>query len=348
MKKIGIITVYHTENTGSVLQANALKEFLALSGYDVYFVNTRNKYSAHSKKRLIKKLFKSLKSQVDFKQSLMCYKYYEKYIKTNFKVVNAKDVESIGINQLIIGSDTVWDMNSRYFLESQDLFWGTKWRNIPVISYAASVANSDIEKLINQNYFENAIKKMKAIGVRDGYTRHFAEVFGKENVVMNCDPTMLFELSHYQKKCKLILDKYILLYVFEKPDLHFVKKLKQYAYSNGYKIICLGEYVEECDMWISSTVENFLSYFNSAEIIITNTFHGTVFSIIFNKEFIVLDCNKMKIRAILVKFELENRLTNGELNLLQEKIDYSKVNRILASFRSESQEYLLKALELFS
>ena len=58
MKKIGIITVYHTENTGSVLQATALKDFLTLSGYDVYFVNTRNKYSAHSKFALLKNILK--------------------------------------------------------------------------------------------------------------------------------------------------------------------------------------------------------------------------------------------------------------------------------------------------
>lgn len=344
MEKVGIVTVYYTENAGSVLQAYALKNFLTNSGYDVYFIDTKSKFSAHSKISLLKSILKSIKTHSDFRQCISRYYYFDKFIKNNFSVIEPNDVESLEIKKLIIGSDTVWDMDSRYFIESEDLFWGTRWDKISIISYAASIANSSIKKLLQQKHKKEAIKRFKAVGVRDNYSKQFAESVLKKNIPINCDPTMLFDISYYQKQCKSIPEKYILLYLFDELEASFREKLKQYAAANNLKIICLGKYITGCDTWISSTIDNFLSYFNSAEFVVTNTFHGTVFSIIFNKNFIVLDYNKIKVREVLTKFELENRLTKYDLSLFEQKIDYTKVNHILHSFQKESQNYLLQSL----
>ena len=203
---------------------------------------------------------------------------------------------------------------------------------------------AEINKLLQQKYRSEAIKKIKAVGVRDSYSKQFVESILKKNIPVNCDPTMLFDISYYQKQCKSIPERYILLYLFEELEPSFRKKLKQYTATHNLKIICLGKHITGSDIWISSTIENFLSYFNSAEFVVTNTFHGTVFSIIFTKNFAVLDYNKIKVREVLTKFGLESRLTKYDLRILEQKIDYTKVNHILHSFQKESQNYLLQSL----
>lgn len=124
-----------------------MKNFLTISGYDVYFIDTKNKFSAHSKISLLKNILRSIKTHSDFRQCISRYNYFDKFIKNNFSIIDPNDVESLEIKKLVIGSDTVWDIDSRYFIESEDLFWGTKWDKISIISYAASIANSSIKKL---------------------------------------------------------------------------------------------------------------------------------------------------------------------------------------------------------
>ena len=345
MKKIGIITVYHTENTGSVLQATALKDFLTLSGYDVYKINTRNKYSAHSKFALLKNILKSIKTKSDFRQCISRYNYFERYIRNTFLVVNADQVESCGFEKLVIGSDTVWNIDSRYFKASEDLFWGMRWKKIPIISYAVSIANSSIEKLSQLTYPEKAVKSLEAIGVRDTYTQAFVETVLKKQVALNCDPTMLFGVDYYREKCFPIKERFILLYLFEEIRPELMEELKEFAFKRNLKIVCLGKFIKGCDIWKISTLDNFLSYFDSADYVITNTFHGTAFSIIFNKNFIVLDYNKIKVNEILGKVELNCRLTKNNLGLFECEIDYKKVNSILDQFRESSKRYLLQALK---
>ena len=346
MKNIGIITVYYTENTGSVLQATALKEYLESVHCNVYFINTKNRYSGHSITYLLKNIVKVLRVNAGCKQCISRFMYFEKYIKDTFNVINDSDVKTMKIDSIVIGSDTVWDVTSKYFIESKDAFWGIKYNDIPIISYAASIANSNYKELCELEYPKKTIKRIKCIGVRDEYTRNFVKSICDKNVELNCDPTMLFGLEYYKKKCRVIDDKYILLYLFEEIEQSIKNDLLTFARIRGLKIICLGKFITGCDIWISSNIENFLSYFNSAEFVLTNTFHGTVFSIIFNKKFVVLDFKKVKVHELLMKFGLTSRLTDNNLEIFEEEINYRVVNNLLDSYRESSKKYLLNALEL--
>lgn len=345
MKKIGIITVYYTENVGSVLQAMALKDFLVQIGYEVYFISTKNKYSAHSLKYLLKSVLKALRMHIDYKQCISRYLYFENYIKQTFSVVNYKSISTIGIDKLIIGSDTVWDINSKYFCKSKDLFFGIKMNaNLPIISYAVSMGNSNFDSPKQLSYVSKALNRFKAIGVRDNFTKQNIKNIVNKTISLNCDPTLLFDTKYYQKYCFLIQDRYILLYLFEDISEGFKDKLKQFAALNNLKLICLGKYIDGCDLWIQSTVENFISYFNSAEHVVTNTFHGSVFSILFNKNFIALDYNKMKVKEILANFGLLNRLTKDDVELLKTEINFDIVNHIMIQQREESKGFLIHAI----
>ena len=163
--KIGIVTVYYTENCGSVLQATELSNKLKKMGHEVYFISTRNKYSGHSKQRLIKSCLKNLIKFRDIKPVIKKYKDYDYYIHSQFNSINLKDISQL--DYIIIGSDTVWDITSKYFNKSKKIFWMTATPQIPIITYAASIANSGYDQLNSLPYVRTAIDSYRAVSVRD-------------------------------------------------------------------------------------------------------------------------------------------------------------------------------------
>lgn len=286
--KVGIVTVFYTENCGSVLQATALQKILVEHGCDVYFISTKNRYSAHSLKKVIKNCGKSFLMRKNFLKTFYKYLSFKKYFRSNFTIISPKNTEFLDL--IIIGSDTVWDITSKYFLESQELFWGLKWKTIPMITYAATIANSPYTLLDNKKYPLEACSNYQKISVRDKYTKEYIETRTKKIIPIVCDPTLLCEVQYYREKCRKVpFEKYLLLYLFNEPDKSFALQIQSFSKRMGYKIVAIGRSISFAEIYIEASIENFLSYFNAASYIITNTFHGTVFSIIFNKNFIVLD-----------------------------------------------------------
>lgn len=345
MKKIGIITVYETENTGSVLQATALKNVVEAMGYSVLFISTKNRYSVHSLKCLTKSIVKAVIRRNRVRDCWTKYWYYEHYINHTFQTILPENVPVEGLETIIIGSDTVWDVASKYFEESCGTFWALDWMDIPIVTYAATIANTAYSKLNELRYPEDALKRYKAISVRDQYTEGYIEAKLGRKVPIVCDPTLLLPAEYYRKKCFKVEERYLLLYLFDELKGSVKQEVRRFANKKGLKIISLGKHILGSDQWVSGTIENFLSYFDSAEYIITNTFHGTVFSILFNKSFVSLDYNKNKVTELMCGFELSKRLISCNVSaVLEQRIDYSRINKQIIKMRNESMQFLRKEL----
>lgn len=345
--KVGIVTVFYTENCGSILQATALKDTLELFGCEVFFVDTRNKLSGHSINRLLKKCAKSLLRREVPISEIKEYIYYNKYIKKNFCIVGPEEA----LDRVVIGSDTVWDIASDYFLLSQDVFWGGNLACKKISSYAASIANSSYEVLDSLGYPVKMLKQFDRISVRDKYTKEYVDQYINSKAMLVCDPTLLQTKEYYLRKAINVRDNnYILLYLFDEPDFEASKKIREFAKVNGCKlvsIVCLGKRIRFADKYVESTVDNFLGYFSNAKYVITNTFHGTVFSVIFNKQFVVLDYKKQKIYEFLHDLELHMRITKDDISsILSRDIDYSIINRNIEMQREQSLTYITHALDL--
>lgn len=347
MMKIGIITVYQTENTGSILQATALKDVLVERGCKVKFVSTKNKYSAHSALRLALNFKNSVINRQNPLEALKKYCYYSNYIHSVFESTSPEAVLDEHFDALIIGSDTVWDMNSRYFRSLYRTFWALDWEKIPTISYAATIANTAYEDLDELCYPQIALRRYHDISVRDRYTAQYVESRTGREAQVVCDPTLLHPVEYYKKQCVLIRQKFLLLYLFDDPGADVIHELVAFAHRRGLAVICLGKYISGSDQWVSSTVEEFLSYYNSAEFVVTNTFHGTIFSILFHKQFVVLDYGKRKIAELLREFSLSERLTaSNPAVVLEHAICYEAVDKVLDETREQSLNYLCHALKL--
>ena len=111
----------------------------------------------------------------------------------------------------------------------------------------------------------------------------------------------------------------------------------------GYKVISFGEHRAWCDKTICYDPFAFISYFKNASFVVTDTFHGTIFSILYEKNFAEYGKNKKKITDLLFKFGLESRIKTDNVSLCEiyeDQIDYKNINKLVEMFRSESMSYL--------
>ena len=338
---IGIVTVIYSTNCGSVLQALALQDIYRQLGCTVSFISTINKLSALSHKKEAKDVIKALTSAHNPNATIKKYCDSRRFIEEHFNIVPADEVAQFDL--ISIGSDTVWDVTSPYFLASQDVFWGLPWDGSKIVTYAASIANSPYEALDSLEYPCASLKGYARISVRDDYTFNYITSRTGRVPTKVCDPTLLKDRSFYEGFCRSVVDAddYLLLYLFDTPSDVVVGEIQQYAADHCLKIVSLGRRMPFADIHIESTVVSFLSCFNKAAAVVTNTFHGTVFSLIFNRRFVVLDYHKKKIENLLHDLSLAARIVEkGTDAVLCESVDYDSVERMFGELRSGSIRYL--------
>lgn len=367
--KVSIITRHAIANYGSLLQSIATEKLFGSLGYQTEIINyipveekvenLVDSYIKNSKfwnKNLITRdLYKVLQNKNIYKMNVQFKEYQEKYL-------NLSDVEYNSINELknnkpladiyCTGSDQDWGAigcqkyDEAYFLNFID-------ENDKAISYAASFGKDVICPELKQNLYELTKKYLKIL-VREDSALKLLDECGVKNVKQVLDPTLLTSKDDWNNICKqerLVNEDYILIY-----QLHHNKKLDKYAKKisklTGKKLIRIntskyfkyktGEFV-----YLPSPDE-FLSYIKYADIVLTDSFHGTCFSIIYNKNFIDIlpSVTGTRISSILKLFGLENRITTGDnYDLINENIDYNKINKKLAIEQKKSINALKEALE---
>lgn len=340
---IGIITVFYSENYGSVLQSFALRKYINNQGLEAVYINTRNKYSSHSMKRmLMSSSFRLIHG--DIKNTVLLIKKYKNFCQT-LDMFTSVEINDDNLDLLIVGSDTVWDVDSKYFMESQDIFWPiSSSTRVMAISYGASVANSTPEHLRKLSYPLKCLEQLNAISVRDQYSYEVVTSVTEKPVSIVCDPTLLLKMDDYQDLFVTTpKESYIAVYLFEELDPKCIKIIKDWAQKKHLRIISICKHLQWCDEVVDPSVENFVSYIKDADYVITNTFHGTIFSIIFNKQFTCFGAKKKKISEFLRMIHLTDRIIDDKNIVsgnLDSSIDYQVVENELDAIREDSYRYL--------
>lgn len=346
--KVCIITVYDSINCGSYLQAYVLGKICESLGCDVYYLKRSFKDKIQLKLSHLKKTLK-LMIKKDFKA------YYEKIeldkcfnkIQNNLKIITKK--EMFKIDCIIIGSDTLWNINAKYFKKNYKLFFGGEFENKKCITYAVSSANAKVEKILKLPNIKSYVNKLYKISVRDNATKEVAEKLSDKNIELVCDPTLLFSISEYKNLIGKRKEekKYIYLYLFDDLNKYQIENVKKFSKDMNLIIVDGNLNKSWADTSIQNTPDNFLNYMYYADYVITDTFHGTIFSINFNKQFVTINREKNKVNEFIFICDLKNRLSekNTLSNILQEDINYKKVNQILDNYKEKSINYLKKALK---
>lgn len=370
MKKIGIVTFHCADNFGAVLQSYSLQHTINKMGYYSeiidfrpnritsnysLFVNMGESIEKYGVLRTIKRVILSTMDYKENKKRIQNFNNFRKkyLIISNNIYITSEELKSEQptYDYYITGSDQVW--NPRFFSEiGESYFLDFAVKESIKISYAASIATKIGDEYLD--VFRENLKRFDYISVREKSAKNAIQKLTEKNVHVTIDPTLLTTSEEWSKISthNIPIDKYILVYDLVKNPL-IIKVANKISKELGYKIISYSS-KKGYNNWLSSfssvNPTDFLGLFENAEFVITSSFHGTVYSVIFNKSFYTIPHPTRGSRMIdfLNELDLKERLVqdeNTKINI-NEKIDYEKVNNILSRLRKDSIQFLENALKM--
>ena len=361
--KVGILSMQRIQNYGSFLQAYGLKRILEELGCEVQFVDYHpgsTLIPADGGTGLSRKLSKVtdvLKQGGPLKEKMRFIKYKKNYAANYYPYLGITDEKNYSseVDILIIGSDEVFNcvQNNTNVGFSTELFGqGNKAKKL--ISYAASFGNTTVEKLTQYGVKDKVagwLRDFDAISVRDKNSGEIVKTLTGTEPAYNLDPVLMYD---FIGKCKEIPasvpDKdYMLLYGYSgRFSMEECKEIRRFADSKGLKIFCIGGVQDCCDKFIDVDPFSVIAYFQNAECVVTDTFHGAIMSVITHRQFaaVVRDSgygNSQKMTDLLERIHLKKRILSTMETLpkiIETKIDYSSTDEEIMTERQKTQNYL--------
>lgn len=308
MKKIYTTTVHNANNYGAVLQAYALQQVLSHK-YDTKILNydnkiIRNEYRCFKKRKGIKaqaiQIAKDIIScNAECQHSHNFKKFRKVYFQETQRFINAQDIirNYPKADAYITGSDQVWNPKiTKGFDPIYMLNFGNN--DFKKISYAASAGNNSALG-DNVNKLTQYLHSFDTLLVREEPLRDLLVSNGFNDVKIVVDPTLLLTTTEWQKLIPKTPDKknkYIVAYSWKEPQF-FLDIINDFAKKNNYKIYYFHRrdlkhaFHGKRESFYTYGPNDFLKLIKNADYIFTNSFHGTVFSLIFNKKFFVAPTN---------------------------------------------------------
>lgn len=359
--KIGIVTHYDVHNHGAVLQMYALEKVLQSLRADARGITFHKNYDflesyAENKYNI------SIKSIPYYIGYLMekgikktYFNYKKKQILDNFKNMNKmigeKSSEVRDLSAVFIGSDEVFSIETGLTPE----FWGNNIDCKNIFSYAGCFGPTTLEFIKEKNaeeFIKRGINNFKEISVRDENSKNIIEALSDRKATLVCDPVILYgyikEKENFNKK---FTDKYILIYSYDNNmnKENEINNIKEFAKKYNYKIYSVGFYHKWCDENINCDPIELLEYIKNAEYVLTDTFHGTVMSLIMNTQFVTkVHTNSNKLGFLLKEYKCTDRITKDFSDIekiILNEVNYEKINQIIKERREVSMNYIKNCLE---
>lgn len=357
-KKASILTFHCVPNYGAVLQAYALQEVLKNFFDEVEILDYRpnnltreynviNYYSVFS-------VAATLFSSSSFKKKKQRFFEYEnKYFNLSSRhIINISSLKNYRTDALFLGSDQIWNPDitngfDKAYFGKFDIADSAK-----VISYAASIGKNSITN--TQSYILNhLLNGIDAISVRESQAKDILQNLCDKSIEVVADPTILAGREYFDcmvtKKEK---KPYVLLYSLngyeetEKlaEDVAEFKGLKLIELSGRRKPILKPHHKAIYD----AGPEEFVSYIANAEFVVTDSFHGTVFSLLYHKNFLTVPHKTRGARIVnlLNVADVSSRLTDKfSEDIASPKINWEKVDENLNVERKKSYDFIKEAIK---
>lgn len=361
---IGIITHHTVINQGAVMQMYALKHWLEGKGNNVFILNYVKNFDFEPTEQ--KRYNISIRSIPFFLKEYLVKKgvrltwfnvkkqlLYRKYISKNFIF---KSYALDNMDAVVVGSDEVFSLA----VGCNMMMYGHGVNTDHLISYAPSFGQTDvarIEKFHCRELIASGLKRFDKLSVRDTNSAEIIKTLTGIKPTIVCDPVMLYDFRNEHadiSRFHISGKKYLLVYSMDRwmvnPDE--VNAIKTYAKKKGYITVSAGTFHKWCDRNIVCDPIEWLEIFRNAEEVITDTFHGSVLSIITNRPsfYYIRNLNSNKLMSLYKCFGLENRILKKidcheiERIASSSPIDFNLINESLMKLRKASEEYLLEAL----
>lgn len=356
MKKIGIMSMQRVINYGSFMQAYALKKTIESLGHEVEFVDYEYEKTIieEKKKNIIEKIKKNYNVIWFLKKKYNLSKFRNFYQEKCLKYLNVSEEKNYypQIDTLVIGSDEVFNCMQGYPVGYSRNLFGYNY-NMRKISYAGSFGYTTIDMLKDKKIdkeISELLKKFDAISVRDNNSKEIVENLTDLNVETNLDPVLIYDFDKEIEDIQINMENYIIVYAYTgRLSKEEQRTIKKFARENNKKVVSFGFPQEVADINIVVDPFEMLAYFKNADFVITDTFHGTIFSIVTNTKFISLvrKSNFNKMKSLLENLDLKDRLITN-LDSLNEKykteINFKNSNKIRKDAQEITIGYLKKHL----
>lgn len=361
--KIGILTFHCAHNYGAVLQAFSLQEYLKSLGHEVYLIDYRPNYITKTRdylrfslKLLITKDYKSFPNIFVggiklAKKRNRRWKGFHDFITKELNLYKPEsNFKGEGFDLCIVGSDQIWNktLTGGKF---EPLYFGKDFV-CPVVSYAASTITKGLSSQ-DRVELKELLSNLTAISVRENNLRTQLQNFCNQKIDIVVDPTLLVDESIFTRFSSKMYDSisrpYLLVYTIKEFNPLY-EKARELAAKENLRVIeisstfNLKRYSQKL---YDVSVEEFIALFKNAKFILTNSFHGTAFSLILRKDFYSVRQNipqDERIENVLTQLNLSHRFLSPDQIHDIPPIDYSDFDKHLSKFRNHSREYLLNTI----
>lgn len=380
MKKVALATCF-LDNFGACLQALALQNEIEKLGYECRILAyiEPNGYFQDDNYTIFKKRIRNVLTNVlhyrerrgktnYFKHHYAFYKFRNKYLKFDKDPSTGKvkyyrsldDFSDVALryDAFVCGSDQIW--NPTFYNKNNPVYFLRFAKDKKRIAYAPSIGLSDIPEKHREAFIEY-VTDFDSLSVREQAGADIIQALCSRSAKVVLDPTLLagvdFWRSILKSNYKIPFEKYIFCYIFSNTE-----KCSNYIKDVQSKTNLPIVYMDVSNLDYSKTNSfcarhagplDFLYMLNNAEFIVTDSFHGTAFSLLFNKNFYIFKrerCDEKidmysRIESILSATDLKNRACSLDAPFeLKERIDYVSVNKKLDTIRQDSKKYLSDAL----
>lgn len=368
MKKIGCLTFHASHNYGSALQTYALKKAIELidGTFDYYVINLRSNKQNNLYKSIFKKYdLKSLYCRLFFlgqKRNLnLKYEKFETFIQNEFNITKRYTEDTLDISDydfLICGSDQIWNVRAYDFSWFYFLDFESKAKKI---SYACSMGTKRISLSdFERNRIKNLLSNFTYVSVRDENTKESLKEICGYNFDINVDPTLLLSAREWTKlieknNCVKRTKKYIFFYDLSHNRENWKIAKKMGRILKMQVVISNVPYPRVIDETVSFKKQldcgpvDFINLIKNAELVLTSSFHGTIFSVLFNVPFFVINgSTDMRINYFLNTILLKDRIITikdfTEKALMYNDICFKTANDIIESERNRCLKKLKEVI----
>ncbi|PWJ36999.1 polysaccharide pyruvyl transferase [Fibrobacter succinogenes subsp. elongatus] len=356
MRKVGIITFHRAVNYGAMLQAVALQRAISNLGYDAEILDYVDSLYDHYKisyksSNFIKSTIKFLLSNGARKRNYR----FEKFLIENAKIsetqYNRNSINQIDENQYIAfvtGSDQTFnpvivDYDTNYTL-------GFVHNKSKCNSYAASIGLSTLNDK-QKAWIKENVNGFHKVLVREKTGLDLLASIGVVNTTLVCDPTFLLPSEEWKSMAhKVKTPKHYILYYGFKKNHAMEKMVQSLSTETEYPIYTISDSIKfdkrGYKKFSGIGPGEWLYLIANADYIVTNSFHGMIFSFIFNKQVWIADSNDgtfSRMEDFLTKINCCNRILNDECeftNCLTEKINYDNINNLMREYVDKSKQTL--------
>ncbi len=355
--KVGILTFHEVFNPGAFWQAIGTQTLMRGLGHEAYVIN----YNPPGHRYSTWMHIRALSYRLPFRLRLVLQargkdiafaKDREKYMYLSRHFKNHAELEQERFDAILIGADIVWDFQMPA-LGQDPVYFGHFLNTKRLISFCPSVGPCDLSKEIPA-YVEEGLRRFHGLSVRDAKTQELVKkVIDVESPIL-CDPAFHLNVTNLLKELETDEQPerpYLLVYLINQfCDDAFIAEIKAFARERKLRIISTlysNTWADE-DRVAHGPME-WLRLIADADCIVTNTFHGAVFSIMLKKNFVVkyTPLIQSKTEGMLVSLGLQERVVglNGSISdILTERCDYHSVSAKVTDMKKIAENFLSEHL----